>query len=135
MFPPAQSVAMRSSSFLSCSRSRFSNGSAKKASQRDWIRASVARNAASTDASSATTADGSSSPQCVFSAGPKYTGQASPAALSQTVMTMSGGQCSNASLPLLLSPSIGIPACCNVVRLRGNTWPFGKLPELTASNP
>ena len=58
-----------------------------------------------------------------------------PGALSQTVITMSGGLPSKTSLPLLYKPSIAIPACCSVVRLRGSTWPLGKLPALTASKP
>ncbi len=63
IFPPVQSVPMRSSSCLSSSRPRVSKGSARKALQRCSIRASVARKAASTVASSPTTSEGSSSPQ------------------------------------------------------------------------
>ncbi|KWV86245.1 hypothetical protein PFLmoz3_04217 [Pseudomonas fluorescens] len=92
-------------------------------------------NAASTCASSPCTSEGSSKPQCVFTAGPKYTGHASPAALSHTVMTTSGGLPSKASLPLLYKPSMLMPAACSVLRLRGNTWPLGKLPALIASKP
>lgn len=79
--------------------------------------------------------DGSTSPQCDLIAGPKNTGQASPAALSQTVMTKSGDSSACTSLDLLKSPSVAMSARCRACRLSGFTSPLGWLPALNACMP
>jgi hypothetical protein len=112
----------------------WEKGSAKKARQRVAMVSSVASKAAWTLASSPLTSEGSSNPQCAFTAGPKYTGQASPAALSHGDDHIWRAAFKGV-VALAVKPSVLIPAACNVLRLRGRTWPLGKLPELTAWNP
>src|SRR6185312_630478 len=113
-----------------------SSGSATIASTRLRSSSAASRYAARRCDSSPATMAGSGTPQCAVTGDPNQTGQVSPAALSQTVITKSmvgAPSLANSSHDLLRKPSAGQPRLVANAAAIGCTSPAGWLPALNAS--
>src|SRR5450755_899975 len=131
----AHAVSRPISRILFCrdNRSSFAMGRLAKSWMRVVSRWHASENALRLASSLPSTVAGSGTPQCATTGCPGHTGQTSPAALSQTVMTKSSGgesACANSDQLLLRRSSVDMRFALSNSSASGLTLPTGWLPAL-----